>query len=60
MPQRQAGYANAKADGRRADFFERPPCRLKVALRLASERGLQAAAKNPVKRPWIIEREVQG
>jgi hypothetical protein len=37
--------------GRMTDFFERPPCRLKAALRLASERRLQAAAENPVLRP---------
>ena len=37
--------------GRRTDFFDRPRCRLKAAFRLASERCLQAAAKNPVLGP---------
>ena len=37
--------------GRMTDLFERPPCRLKAALRLASEGRLQAAAKNPVLPP---------
>ena len=37
--------------GRPPDSFERQSCRLKAAFRLASERRLQAAAKNPVLRP---------
>jgi len=40
-------------NGRTADFFERPSCRLKAAFRSIVERRLQAAAKNHVMRPNV-------